>query len=57
MAGVLTNMGCECPEDKDAPEDYSVEDKVLSYLRAMEEKTAKLLDKQAYKKTEASRLL
>lgn len=57
MAGVLTNMGCECPEDKDAPEDYSVEDKVLSCLRAMEEKTAKLLDIHAYKETEASRLL
>lgn len=57
MAGILANMGCECPKDKDAAEDYSVEDKVLSYLKAMEEKTAELLDMQAYKNTEASRLL
>lgn len=35
----------------------SLEDKIMSYLTVMEEKTDRLLNIQAFKKAEASRLL
>ncbi|XP_056886824.1 uncharacterized protein LOC130524583 [Takifugu flavidus] len=53
IASILSGMGYE---DKGAPES-SLEDKIMSYLAVMEEKTARLLNIQAFKKAEASRLL
>lgn len=53
LASILSGMGYE---DKDAP-DSSLEDKIMSYLTVIEEKTARLLNIQAFKKAEASRLL
>lgn len=53
IANILSDMGYE---DKGAPES-SLEDKIMSYLAVMEEKTARLLNIQAFKKGEASRLL
>lgn len=53
IASILSGMG---HEDKGTPES-SLEDKIMSDLTAMEEKTASLLNIQAFKKAEASRLL
>lgn len=53
IASILSGMGYE---DKGAPES-SLEDKIMSYLTVIEEKTARLLNIQAFKKAEASRLL
>lgn len=53
MASILSGMGYE---GKDAPES-SMEDQIMSYLAVLEEKTTRLLNIQAFKKAEASRLL
>lgn len=53
MHEILPKLGCTCPKLKNA----SVEDIIMSYLKTMEEKTAKLLNIQAYTKAEVNRLL
>lgn len=52
MANILSDLGCELPEEEDV-----LEDKVVSYLKVMEEKTDKLLNIMAYTKAEVNRLL
>lgn len=53
MKEILPKLGCPCPES----EDGLLEDAIMSYLKAMEEKTVKLLNIQAFTKAEVDRLL
>lgn len=53
MSEILPKLGCECPDI----EDDSVENIIMSYLKAMEEKAIRLLNIQAFTKAEVNRLL
>lgn len=53
MNEILPKLGCVCPESEDA----LVEDKIMSYLKVIEEKAFRLLNIQAFTKAEVNRLL